>query len=142
MSELIIGAYRNPEAAHGASPIVSAVGSVSSVTLILLMHDFASADRKLISRMFDVTQAARSDAFIDQLGEEGGIDQKLTPLCVIGSCRFRGDGFSQRESLLLEPGDVLTDRDQHIAVILELGSVADRLTMSRDDHSVDRKSGV
>jgi hypothetical protein len=55
---LIIGANSNPEAAHGGSPIISAVGSVSSVTLILLMHDFARADRKPISRMFDGPQVA------------------------------------------------------------------------------------
>jgi hypothetical protein len=55
---LSIGADSNPEAAHGASPIISAVVSVSPVTLILLMHDFARADRKLISRMFDGAQAA------------------------------------------------------------------------------------
>src|SRR5260370_811063 len=37
-----------------------------------------------------------SDALVDQSGEEGGVDDKLTPFRIVGGGRFRRNGFGQR----------------------------------------------
>src|SRR6186713_198147 len=77
-----------------------------------------------------------ANALVDQPGEEAGIDHELPPYRVEGRGRLRRDGFVPRSSLLLEPGDVVADSDEHVAKRLEFNFVADRLAMPGDDDRV------
>src|SRR6476646_8387315 len=82
------------------------------------------------------TERDFSNTLIDQSGEEAGIDHELPPYRVERRCRLRRNGFIARSSLLLEPGDVVADPDEHIAKGLEFDFVADRLAMPGDDDRV------
>src|SRR5262249_27899159 len=84
-----------------------------------------------------------SDSLVDEFGKEVGIDDELSPFRVVRCSGFRRDGLVERPSLFLEHCDVLTNADEHVAIGLQLGSVADWITVARnDDCRVGRRGQV
>src|SRR3954464_15324441 len=74
-----------------------------------------------------------SDALVHQLCKKGRSDHEVTPLGVVCS-RWPGcDDLLQRSALFLQRGDVLANANQHVPVVAELGSVADRRPVPWDD---------
>jgi hypothetical protein len=68
---------------------------------------------------------AASDTFMNQLGEEDGVDDELTPFRIEGRRGFGGHDVVQRSALAFQRRDILADRDQHVAVVGKLCPVAD-----------------
>src|SRR5215475_4822822 len=79
---------------------------------------------------------AASDPFVDQPGEKAGVDEELSPLGI--ECRrgLGGDGFVAGPAFLLELGDIVPDRNQHVAELLQLGLVAHWGAMAGNDDGV------
>src|SRR6516162_5680412 len=53
-------------------------------------------------------------AFVNKLGEEGGVDHELAPLCVVRRGRFSRHRLFQRSSCFLQCCDVITNSHQHV----------------------------
>src|SRR5207302_8337923 len=78
---------------------------------------------------------------INQLGEEAGINNEVAPLGVERRGWLCSNNVGKRTSLLLERGNIIADGDEHVAVILELCSIADRPAMTGNDDRLFGRSG-
>src|SRR5260370_1245280 len=74
-----------------------------------------------------------SHTCVDQPGEEAGIDDEIAPFGVKRSGWPGGNRFVPRSALLFERRNILANRYQHVAKLLELSTVADRCSMPRND---------
>jgi len=103
------------------------------------------------------SRAGALNAFVDQPGEEAGVDDELPPFRIECRSRFGRDRLVTRPPLFFQRRDVVPDGNQHVAEFLELGLVADGLAVTwnddgvvcrrrqigvgRGDHSVDAAAG-
>src|SRR5271168_3522299 len=82
-----------------------------------------------------------SNALVDQPGEEARVDDEIAKLSVKGGGRLGRNDLVARPALLLERRYFLANRDKHVAEFLELGPVAHRPTMTRNDDRIRRRRG-
>ena len=78
----------------------------------------------------------RSDAGVDQSGEQGGTDSELTPLGAVGGGGLGCHDLVQRPSLRLQGYHALANGDKHVAIVLELRPVTDRTMTGYHDRLV------
>src|SRR6516225_10829466 len=78
----------------------------------------------------------KSHALVDKLGEKGWVDQELAPLCVVSRRRFGRHCLCQRSASFLQRRNLVAYINQHVAILLQLRLVADRLAVSRNDDGV------
>src|SRR5450755_3959958 len=122
--------------------------------------DFSGLHINLRCKIINSVASSRAgalNAFVDQPGEEAGVDDELPPFRI--ECRGRPgrDRLVTRPPLFFQRRDVVPDGNQHVAEFPELGLVADRLAVTwnddgivcrrrqigvgRGDHSVDAAAG-
>src|SRR6185437_13437503 len=73
------------------------------------------------------------DALKNQLSKQSGSDHELPPFRIKTGCGLCRDNFFERAALLFELCDIVPYRNKHVAVILKLRPIADRLAMTGDD---------
>src|SRR5260370_30750855 len=76
---------------------------------------------------------AASNALINQSGEKAGVDRGIAPFGIKGCGRLGRHDLIPRSPFFLKDGDIFPDGDEHIAEFLELGFVADGMTVSWND---------
>src|SRR5262249_26053118 len=82
-----------------------------------------------------------SNALVYQASEQRGRYEELTPLSVERRGRLGPYRFFERTALLLQPRDVVVDRDQHIAIGRKFRSVAHRIAVTGNDDRLVGRSG-
>src|SRR6202011_2303883 len=82
-----------------------------------------------------------SGTLIHQTREKLRRDDELAPFGVESRARPGRNRLFDRASLLLEPGDILVDGDQHVAVSRKLRLVAHGLAVARDNDGIVAHGG-
>src|SRR5207237_10900818 len=76
-------------------------------------------------RPLSLHTARESRTVVDQFGEDMAINKGAGPFAVVGGSWFGGDDFLERFAFLLQRGDAIVNRYQHVAVIGQLRFASD-----------------
>src|SRR6476646_2229793 len=80
-----------------------------------------------------------SHTFVNKLGEKGWVNDELAPLCVVSGGRFGRYCLLLSSASILQCRNLIANIDKHVAKVLKLGLVADRLAVSGNDNCAFRR---